>query len=250
LNEHHTPALALEALGVEKAFGHPVLRGINLSLRRGEIYALLGRNGAGKTTLLRIIAGLAVPDRGTVKIDGLDTVDHAIAVRQRTAWLPDEPMVYDKLSPLEYLSFMAGLWRVPHEQAMRKAEELLVWLDLWERRDDRCEGFSRGMRQKVALAGALIHQPALILFDEPMTGLDVTSVMLMKQFLRRFADGGGTILLTTHLLDVAERIADRIGVIHGGMLVAEGTLEELRGRQTNRGETLEDVFTEITGAAA
>lgn len=247
MDKGHVLPPVLEATDIFKDFAQPVLRGVDLSLRPGEVYALLGKNGAGKTTLLRIIAGLISPDQGDVRIFGLSSAKHPIEVRRRMAWLPDEPMVYDKLTPLEYLDFIAGLWGMPAADVDAHAERMLRWLDLWGRRADFCENFSRGMRQKVALAGALIHKPNLILMDEPMTGLDVASVRLVKEFFQEFTAKGGTILLTTHLLDVAERIADRIGVIDAGRLVAEGTLDQIRDTLPTQVATLEDAFSKITG---
>jgi ABC-2 type transport system ATP-binding protein len=149
------------------------------------------------------------------------------------AWISDEPMIYDKLTPLEYLEFVAGLWNIAPELAEPRARELLHWLDLLAHAHERCEGFSKGMRQKVALAGALIHEPRLIILDEPLTGLDAGSARQVKTVLRERVRAGGTIIMTTHILEVAERMADRIGVIARGKLIAEGTLEELRRKVGN-----------------
>lgn len=241
--EHEYPnPLALCVQGIGKAFGAPVLHDLSFGVRSGELYALLGHNAAGKTTTLRIIAGLLNADKGTVRVSGISLIDDPIEARRQMAWLPDEPLIYDMLTPSEYLKFMGGLWKVPPEVARERTEVLMKWLDLWERRDERCEAFSRGMRQKVALAGALVHDPKLLLLDEPLTGLDVGAVRQVKKFLRNFVRNGGSVLLTTHILEVAERIADRIGIIHDGSLIAEGTLEELRANSPQRGASLEDIF--------
>jgi ABC-2 type transport system ATP-binding protein len=154
-------------------------------------------------------------------------------------------MIYDKLTPLEYLEFVAGLWGVEEGLAASRAKELLGWLDLTAHARERCEGFSRGMRQKVALAGALVHEPRLIILDEPLTGLDAGSARLVKDVLTERVRAGGTVLMTTHILEIAERMADRIGVIAGGKLVAEGTLAELRDRTGREGASLEDMFLAI-----
>lgn len=244
-----SPAAALETAGLRKAFDSPVLQGLDLSVRPGELFALLGRNGAGKTTSLRIIAGLLEPDSGEVLICGIDRAVEPVEARRPLAWLPDEPMVYDKLTPLEFLQFMAGLWAVPPERARGRSEELLRWLGLWDRRGDRCETFSRGMRQKVALAGALVHDPKLLLLDEPLTGLDVESARQVKDFLRKYADEGGAVLLTTHILEVVERLADRIGILHDGRLLAVGTLAELQSLAGGGAPTLEDLFLALTRTA-
>jgi ABC-2 type transport system ATP-binding protein len=167
------------------------------------------------------------------------------------SWVPDEPLLYDKLTPVEYLGFIAGLWRMDAKAAERHGRELLEWLELWEHRDERCEGFSRGMKQKVALAGALIHDPQLIMLDEPLTGLDAAIARQVKDLLTARVRAGATIILTTHILEVAERLADRIGIVDHGRLIAEGTLAELKSALGGGGSaTLEDVFLAVTGKDA
>jgi len=248
--QHFTPApFALEVQGLVKRFDRPAVEGLDLTVRTGEFYALLGPNGAGKTTTLRMIAGLLRPDAGTIRVAGIDALADPVAAKQVMAWISDEPMIYDKLTPREYLEFVAGLWGVAPTLAEPRAAELLNWLDLAPHANERCEGFSKGMRQKVALAGALIHDPSLIILDEPLTGLDAGSARQVKSVLRDRVRAGGTIIMTTHILEVAERMADRIGVIAHGKLIAEGTLEELRLKAgkgtaagTANGASLEDTF--------
>ncbi|MFV0298179.1 MAG: ABC transporter ATP-binding protein, partial [Hyphomicrobiaceae bacterium] len=163
----------MQLQGVAKSFGDKVaVAGIDLALQPGEFYALLGPNGAGKTTTLRMVAGLLKPDRGAISVFGINALADPIEARRITAWLPDEPMLYDKLTPLEYLEFVAGLWGVDATIAQKQACDLIEVLDLAPHMHERCEGFSRGMKQKVALAGALIHDPKLIMLDEPLTGID------------------------------------------------------------------------------
>jgi ABC-2 type transport system ATP-binding protein len=228
--QHFTPAapFALEIHGLVKRFDRPAVDDLELIVRSGEFYALLGPNGAGKTTTLRMIAGLLRPDAGTIRVAGIDALADPVAAKQVMAWISDEPMIYEKLTPQEYLEFVAGLWGVAPALAGPRAAELLNWLDLAPHANERCEGFSKGMRQKVALAGALIHDPSLIILDEPLTGLDARSARQVKSVLRDRVRAGGTIIMTTHILEVAERMADRIGVIAHGKLIAEGTLDELR----------------------
>ena len=240
---------ALELRGLRKVYAKPAVDDLDLTVRAGELYALLGPNGAGKTTTLRMVAGLLRPDAGTISVFGVNALADPRAAKRLIAWLPDEPMLYDKLTPMEYLQFVAGLWNVPAKAARAKAEELLRWLDLWEQRGQRCEGFSRGMKQKAALAGALIHDPQLLILDEPLTGLDAAIARQVKNLLQQKVNDGGTVILTTHILEVAERMSDRIGVIQNGKLLAEGTLDELRSRSGKGGGTLEDVFLELTGEA-
>ncbi len=239
------PALAIT--GLTKSFDRPVLAGLDLTVKAGEFYALLGPNGAGKTTILRIVAGLLQPDAGSVSIFGIDARRDPIAAKRVVAWVSDEPMVYDRLTPLEYLEFVAGLWQVDPDLAESRAHDLLGWLGLAAHANERCGGFSKGMLQKVALAGALVHDPRLIILDEPLTGLDAGSARAVKDVLKARVAAGATVLMTTHILEVAERMAERIGVIHHGRLVAEGTLGELRTRSSGGGSTLEEIFLELVG---
>ncbi|HBZ05050.1 MAG TPA: ABC transporter [Massilia sp.] len=239
------PALVLSKL--HKAFGRPAVDGLDLSVRRGELYALLGPNGAGKTTTLRMVAGLLAPDAGRIEVNGIDLARDPAAAKRAMAYLPDDPMLYGKLKPTEYLEFVAGLWGVDAAAAEPRARRLLDWLDLTQHAHELTEGFSRGMKQKLALAGALIHEPQLLILDEPLTGLDAGAARQVKDLLQSHVAGGGTVILTTHILEVAERMAQRIGIIQHGRLIAEGTLDELRERTT--AETLEDMFLQLTGHA-
>ena len=182
------------------------------------------------------------PDAGAISILGIDALADPVAAKRVMAWISDEPMIYDKLTPLEYLAFVAGLWGIDADVAEPRAHELLDWLELGDHAHERCEGFSKGMRQKVALAGALVHDPRVIILDEPLTGLDAASARQVKAVLRERVAHGGTVIMTTHILEVAERMADRIGIIAGGRLIAEGTLDELHGQAGERTTTLEDTF--------
>lgn len=243
-------AAALHLSGVCKNFGAKrAVAGLDLQVAPGEFYALLGPNGAGKTTTLRMAASLLKPDSGSISIFGVDAVRDPLAAKRITAWLPDEPMLYDQLTPLEYLEFIAGLWSVPVRLAEKRAAELIEVLELGPHRNVRCEGFSRGMKQKVALAGALVHEPRLIMLDEPLTGLDAGIARQVKDLLTARVRAGATIILTTHILEVAERLADRIGIVCAGRLVAEGSMSTLRDKFGARNSTLEDVFLSLTSAA-
>jgi ABC-2 type transport system ATP-binding protein len=256
--KHVTPPepFALEIGGLVKRFDRPAVDGLDLTVRTGEFYALLGPNGAGKTTTLRMIAGLLRPDAGTISVAGIDALADPVKAKQIMAWISDEPMIYDKLTPREYLEFVAGLWGIAPALAEERAQDLLSWLDLKPHAHERCEGFSKGMRQKVALAGALVHDPRVIILDEPLTGLDAGSARQVKSVLRERVNAGGTIIMTTHILEVAERMADRIGVIAHGKLIAEGTLEELRlqaGRTSGGASdsaSLEDTFLALVAEQA
>ena len=238
--------IALKISNLAKSFDKPVLQNLSLTIAAGQLYALLGPNGAGKTTTLRIVVGLLNADSGSVEIYGQDIRQNPEAAKAITAWLPDDPMLYDKLTPVEYLAFVAGLWRIDAKAAAKDAESLLRWLELWDVRGQRCEGFSRGMKQKVALAGALVHRPKLLILDEPLTGLDATMARTVKDALRAQVDAGATVIITTHILEVAERLADRIGIIANGKLLAEGSLQELRTLSGAGEATLEDTFIRLT----
>ncbi len=241
-----TPALLLK--GLTKTFDRPAVDGLDLTVRAGEFYGLLGPNGAGKTTTLRIVAGLLRPDAGSVSVFGTDALADPVAAKRVVAWVSDEPMIYDRLSPFEYLEFVAGLWNIDAAAAETKARHLIDWLGLGPHAHERCQGFSKGMRQKVALAGALVHDPRLIILDEPLTGLDAGSARQVKDVLAERVRAGGTVIMTTHILEVAERMAERIGVIADGRLIAEGTLEELRREAGRDGTSLEDVFLDLVAA--
>ena len=235
----------IEVQDVRKQFGEvKALGGVSFSARDGQITALLGPNGAGKTTTLRLVTGLLAPDAGSIEVLGIDLASAPAAAKARMAYLPDEPMLYGKLKPFEYLEFVAGLWGVRAEDAEPRARELLDWLDLSRHAHELTEGFSRGMKQKLALAGALVHEPELLILDEPLTGLDAAAARQVKDLLLAHVAKGGTVILTTHILEVAERLAQRIGIIRAGRLIAEGTLDELRAR--TRGGSLEDVFLQLT----
>jgi ABC-2 type transport system ATP-binding protein len=241
---------ALDISGLNKRFDRPAVDGLDLRVFAGEFYTLLGPNGAGKTTTLRMVTGLLRPDGGSIHIFGIDALADPVGAKRITAWLSDEPMIYDKLTPVEYLDFVAGLWGVPRELAAARARELIGWLGLEPHANERCEGFSKGMRQKVALAGALVHEPRLIVLDEPFTGLDAGAARLVKGVLREKVRAGCSVVMTTHILEVAERMADRIGVIAGGRLVAEGTLDELRRQAGDGDASLEDTFLTIVAHEA
>lgn len=189
--------------------------------------------------------GILTPDRGDALILGHSVKDRPQQAKQELAYLPDEPMLYGKLRPLEYLEFVAGLWGTPPEDAAVYAGELLQWLNLSQTRYHRIETFSRGMKQKLALAGALIHRPKVMILDEPLTGLDAAAAKEVKDLLVDFVRQGKTVVLTTHIMEIAERLAERIGIISNGQIIAEGTLDELRGRSGEQGGTLEDVFLDL-----
>ena len=239
------PVAALELRGLKKRFDRPAVDGLDLTVRGGEFYALLGPNGAGKTTTLRMVAGLLEPDAGEISIFGVDARRDPVAAKRLVAWVSDEPMIYEKLTPFEYLEFVAGLWSLDAATAEAQARALFDWLGLAPHAHERCQGFSKGMRQKVALAGALVHDPRLIILDEPLTGLDAGSARQVKEVFAERVRQGVTVIMTTHILEVAERMAERIGVLARGRLIAEGTLDELRRQAGKAGSSLEEVFLDL-----
>jgi len=241
MSDHAVPP-ALEIRNLRKTFAKPAVDCLSLTIGRGEFYALLGPNGAGKTTTLRMVAGLLKPDAGEISICGINALAKPVDAKTVMAWVPDEPLIYDKLDPLEYLEFVAGLWAMDPVKAEHEARHLIEILGLAPHAATRCHGLSKGMRQKVALAGALIHDPQLIILDEPLTGLDAASARQVKAVLKDRVARGATVIMTTHILDVAERMAERIGLISNGKLIAQGTLAELSQKAGQDGGTLEEIF--------
>jgi ABC-2 type transport system ATP-binding protein len=247
---------AVEARALRKVFSDPergtveALRGLDLECRYGEIYGLLGPNGAGKTTTLRILTGLLVPSEGKVAIDGLDLAADPVGAKSRFGFVSDGAPLYANLSARAHLLLVGRLAGLDEAKLAVEAERLLAALDLADRADDPIGGFSRGMRQKAALACALIAKPKLLILDEPLTGLDAPTAAATKAVLRAWADRGGAVLYTSHLLDVVERVCDRVAILNRGELVAAGTLDELRARATRDkpGGTLEEVFGKLTAS--
>jgi ABC-2 type transport system ATP-binding protein len=238
------PAFSIEIRNLRKSFDRPAVDGLDLSIRRGEFYTLLGPNGAGKTTTLSMVVGLLRPDAGSIAILGIDALADPVAAKRVMAWISDEPMIYDKLTPFEYLEFVGGLWGIDASRAEARARELIDWLGLGPNAHQRCEGFSKGMRQKVALAGALVHEPKVIILDEP------SPASMPAPPGRSRPCCGGSVIMTTHILEVAERMADRIGVIARGRLIAEGTLEELNRQVGSGASSLEDTFLALVAEPA
>jgi ABC-2 type transport system ATP-binding protein len=239
---------ACEITGLVKKFGpKTAVDQLSLTVPSGMLYGFLGVNGAGKTTTLRMISGLLRPDAGAIRVCGIDAIAEPQRAKEPLAYIPDEPVLYGRLNPMEHLEFVAALWNVDPRTARARAQELLERLQLWDRRAEWIESYSRGMKQKIALASALIHAPRLILLDEPLTGLDASAARLVKDILLEFLRHGGTVILTTHILEVAERLAERIGIMSGGKLIAEGTMDQLRhssGRAAGSG-SLEEIFLQL-----
>jgi ABC-2 type transport system ATP-binding protein len=214
-----------------------------LSLRAapGEIFGFLGPNGAGKTTTIRIVSGLSLPTSGTVTVNGVDVLEEPVRAKAVMGYVPDRPYLYEKLTGRELLHFVADLYRKDWRTCEPRAVELLRWFGLADWIDARIENLSHGMKQKLVIVSALVHDPAVLVIDEPMVGLDALAQRQVKQLFRRLADEGKTVFLTTHTLSVAEAVCDRIAIINRGKIVASGTTSELK-----RESALEDVFLELT----
>jgi ABC-2 type transport system ATP-binding protein len=220
---------------------------ISLEVPRGELFGLLGPNGAGKTTTMRMIAGILQPTSGSLMVGGVDMLAKPLEAKAVIGFIPDRPFVYDKLTGGEFLRFAAALYGQDGPGIERRIDELLEIFDLSGWKHELTESYSHGMRQKLIICGALVHRPELIVVDEPMVGLDPKSARLLKDLFRQFVDRGGTILMSTHTLEVAEVMCDRIAIVHKGRLAAQGTMADLR-RQTESGEmSLEDLFLKLTG---
>jgi ABC-2 type transport system ATP-binding protein len=220
---------------------------ISLEVPRGELFGLLGPNGAGKTTTMRMIAGILQPTSGSLMVGGVDMLAKPLEAKAVIGFIPDRPFVYDKLTGGEFLRFAAALYGQDGPGIERRIDELLEIFDLSGWKHELTESYSHGMRQKLIICGALVHRPELIVVDEPMVGLDPKSARLLKDLFRQFVDRGGTILMSTHTLEVAEVMCDRIAIVHKGRLAAQGTMADLR-RQTESGEmSLVYLFLKLTG---
>jgi ABC-2 type transport system ATP-binding protein len=234
--------------GVSKVYGtRKALDSLDLEVRRGEVLGLLGPNGAGKTTALHILCGLVEPSAGRVTIAGFDLAREPLEARRRFAFVPDGAPLYPSLTPRLHLQLVGLLHGLEETFICSESERLLAGLDLLDRADDPVGAFSRGMRQKAALACALLPRPELLVLDEPLTGLDAPTTSVIKELLRAWAERGGAVLYTSHLLDVVERVCDRMAILAQGTLVAQGSLSELRARSGSDG-TLEDIFRQVTKA--
>jgi ABC-2 type transport system ATP-binding protein len=234
---------------VKKYGDFTAVAGVDLSVPRGELFGFLGPNGAGKTTTLRMIAGILRPTSGTVEIGGVNIAVDPIAAKMRLGFIPDRPFIYEKLTGGEFLRFVAGLYEQEGAQVEHRARELLALFDLEEWRDELVESYSHGMRQKLIISSAFVHRPEVIVVDEPMVGLDPKAARILKDLFREYTNRGHTIMMSTHTLEVAESLCQRIGIIQGGKIRALGTMADLRQTAAGGGG-LEDIFLKLTGENA
>ena len=242
--------------GLTKRFGSfTAVNNLDLEVRAGELFGFLGPNGAGKTTTIRMLTGLLRPTSGQAIVAGFDIQKDPVEAKAHLGYVPDEPVLYEKLTGREFLRFMADLYRVDERKREERIQELLQLFQLEERADELIQSYSRGMKQKASLAGALIHDPRVLVLDEPTVGLDPRSARVLKDVLRALAARGVTVFMSTHILEIAERMCTRVGIIRAGQLVACGTMPELRAGAgaTPAGATgapvsLEDIFLQLTGS--
>ena len=234
--------------GLTKTYGRfTAVHPLDLAVPAGQLFGFLGPNGAGKTTTIRMLTGVLRPTGGRVLIGGHDVAREPASAKQLLGYIPDRPFLYDKLTGREFLRFVSGLWGQDGKAAERRGEELMELFELGEWKDTLVESYSHGMRQKLLISSALIHGPRLIVVDEPMVGLDPKAARLIKDLLRTFVREGGTIFLSTHTLEVAEALCDRIAIIQNGRIRADGTMEELRAEAESGTAGLEEIFLKLTG---
>ena len=224
--------------------------GIDLRVPRGELFGFLGPNGAGKTTTLRMIAGILRPTGGRVEIAGIDISADPVAAKAKLGFIPDRPFIYEKLTGAEFLRFVAGLYDQSGPQVEHRARELLALFDLEQWRDELVESYSHGMRQKLIISSAFVHRPEVIVVDEPMVGLDPKAARILKDLFREYTRRGHTIMMSTHTLEVAEAMCDRIGIIQAGKMRACGSMDELRASAEAGTRGLEEIFLKLTGENA
>jgi ABC-2 type transport system ATP-binding protein len=240
-----------------KKFGNiTAVDNLNLEIGKGELFCFLGPNGAGKTTTIKMIMGTLLPTSGKIYLDGIDVYKEPTRAKALLGYVPDEPHVYEKLTAMEFLAFIADIYGLDKATARKRSMRLLSDFGLTDRSHELLGGFSHGMKQKILLSAALLHEPGVLFLDEPTVGLDPKSARMIKDVLRNLCDKGTTVFMSTHILEIAERMADRVGIIQEGKLVAVGTVQDLRERsaKNNGGSavadtTLEDLFLELTGGA-
>jgi ABC-2 type transport system ATP-binding protein len=234
--------------GVQKRYGRfEAVKSLDLEIPRGELFGFLGPNGAGKTTTMRMIAGILAPTAGTIEVGGIDIVAEPMRAKAKLGFIPDRPFVYDKLTGAEFLRFSAALYGQDGAAVEARIDELLELFELSRWKDELTESYSHGMRQKLIISSAFVHRPEVIVVDEPMIGLDPKSARLLKSLFRRFVEKGGTILMSTHTLEIVEGFCDRIGIIRQGELAARGTVDDLRRQAARDGAGLEELFLRLTG---
>jgi ABC-2 type transport system ATP-binding protein len=244
------PEPLIQTRNLVKRYGHALaVNDVSFDVHAGEVFGFLGPNGAGKTTTIKMIVGLLQPTSGGVRVAGYDVASEPLGAKAASGYVPDTPNLYAKLSARELLRFVADLYGLDRGQVAHRIDELLRMFDLVDAGNDTIDSYSHGMQQKVSLAAALMHDPRVLVLDEPTVGLDPRSARLIKDILRQMADRGSAIMLSTHILEIAERMCDRVGIINRGALIAVGTMDELRTLDASGEASLEDIFLSLTGGA-
>ncbi|MBE3519706.1 MAG: ABC transporter ATP-binding protein [Firmicutes bacterium] len=241
----------LKLVNVSKSYepGRKAVNGVTLEVKPGEIFGFLGPNGAGKTTTIKMVVGILRPDEGSIEINGIDLLKDPIRAKKEMGYVPDESHLWEKITGAEYLNFVADVYGVPGPERVSRARELLELFEMTDAVSDPIGSYSRGMRQKIATIASLLHRPKLWILDEPMMGLDPRSSYLMKGMMRAHADQGGSVFFSTHVLEVAERLCDRVGIIHQGKLRVVGTVDEIKALFARKeDDTLEEIFLKVTEA--
>ncbi|MGB4511579.1 MAG: ABC transporter ATP-binding protein [Thermacetogeniaceae bacterium] len=237
----------IELVGVSKSYAKGKVKAVDdvsLSVKAGEIFGFLGPNGAGKTTTIKMIVGLLQPDAGSISVAGIDVQKEPLAAKFRIGYVPDQPHVYDRLTGIEYLNFLADVYQVPEKVRKKRIEHFLDIFNIKDAIGDLVQSYSHGMKQKLALTGALLHNPPVWILDEPMVGLDPRSSFLLKDLMAEHCRQGYTVFFSTHILEVAERLCDRVAIINKGKIIACGTLDDINKHHEK--ETLENIFLELT----
>ncbi|MGI6648025.1 MAG: ABC transporter ATP-binding protein [Bacillota bacterium] len=238
----------IEVSGVSKSYSRGAVKAVDqvdLTIQDGEIFGFLGPNGAGKTTLIKMITGILNPDTGTIKINGRDIQKEPVEAKLQLGFVPDDPNMFARLTGIEYLNFMADMYHVPKKVRLTRMQTLLERFDMDKAVRDSIQSYSHGMKQKIIVIGALLHNPPVWILDEPMTGLDPRSSYVLKEMMREQADAGKTVFFSTHVLEVAEKICDRVAIINKGKVIFSGTMEEVQ-THLRKNQSLENMFLELT----
>lgn len=242
---------AIEILNLRKDYGgFFAVDGLSVTVPRGCFFGFLGPNGAGKTTTIKILTGLAIPTSGEIRVLGLRMPDNAYEVRREIGIVPEDALLFDHLTGLEYLQFVGRMYGLPRELATERSQELLVLFELDQEKRKLVGDYSKGMRKRLAMGAALIHRPKLFLMDEPFEGVDAVGARLMKDILLEQVQHGATVFLTSHVMEVVERLCDRLAIINHGRVIVEGTMAELRDQATEQAGTLEEIFVRLVGDRA
>ncbi|MDI6847487.1 MAG: ABC transporter ATP-binding protein [Candidatus Bathyarchaeia archaeon] len=243
-------SFAVKLSGVSKRYGDvTAVDYLDLEVKRGEIFGLLGPNGSGKSTTLKMILGLVKPDSGSVNVLGINVEDDPVAVKRKIGYVPESPRIYEFLTGLEFLDFTGDVYGTAPFEKKKRIEEFVKALDLEEREGDTISSYSEGMKQKVVIISALMHKPELLLLDEPLSGLDPKSARIIKDLLCKLASQGVTTIMSTHILEIAQAMCDKIGIMYEGRLLALGTMKELRQKAKMPESGLEDIFLKLTGTS-